>query len=103
MRKIILLSLLLLSHSAFASRLKTIEWKQISHKDSIEVFRPKTYKHKSGIIPIRFKAVIDHDIRRVVSVMADNSRKHEWIPNTKVVKELDVEEELENWKKFVWQ
>ncbi|MCO4794455.1 MAG: hypothetical protein KC493_12115 [Bacteriovoracaceae bacterium] len=74
---------------AYASRLRTIEWKEISSKDEIVVYRPEKFKHDSGVIPIKFKARINHNILRVISVLADNKRKTEWMPHAKIVKEIE--------------
>lgn len=90
MKKLIMLiALVLLSQSSIASELRKIKWKEISNKDDIVVYRPLDFKHESGIVPIRFEAIINHNITRVLSVLADNQRKVEWIPRASKVVELE--------------
>jgi len=86
---LVLLSLTFFSLDLQASKLRDIEWKEISNKDGISVFRPKEYKHDSGMIPIKFKAILNHDIVRVLSVLANEDRKTEWMPNAKKIKVLE--------------
>ena len=83
--------ILLFASMAHGSELKGINWKEISNKDGISIFKPVDYKHSSGIVPIRFKAKINENISKVLSVLSDNSRKVEWLPNAKEVKVLEQE------------
>lgn len=83
------LILLVVSFSVYPSQLRSIKWKEISNKDGIIVFKPVDYKHDSGLVPIKFKAVINHDIVKVLSVLADENRKTEWMPNLNGIKVLD--------------
>ena len=86
---LICLSLFVTCFSAHASKLRDIDWKEISNDNGITVFRPINYKHDSGLIPIRFKAVIDFDIVRVLSVLSDEKRKPEWLPSLNSIKVLE--------------
>ncbi len=61
--------------TANASQLRTIKWKISSNKDNISIFTPVNYKHKSGLIPIRFKATLNHNVSRVLSVFVDEKIK----------------------------
>lgn len=85
--------MLVLSNASIAdiikSKLRTIEWKEISSENGITVYSPKSYDHKSGLVPIRFKALIKHNISKVITVLADNKRKSEWLPNLKITKLLE--------------
>lgn len=86
---IVFISIFFHSSLSFASQLKEIEWKQVSDKDGIIIYRPLNYKHSSGIVPIRFKAKLSENISKVLTVLSDNSRKVEWLPNAKEVKVLE--------------
>lgn len=85
--------MLLFSNASIAdiikSKLRSIEWKEISSENGITVYSPKSYDHKSGLVPIRFKALIKHNISKVITVLADNKRKSEWLPNLKTTKLLE--------------
>lgn len=71
------------------SKLRSIEWSEISSKDEIFIYKPKSFNHKSGFVPIKFKAIIKHRIDRVLSVLANEKRKLEWLPALKKVKLLE--------------
>lgn len=87
---IICISLFVLCSDIYASsKLRDIQWQEISNKEGITVFRPIEYKHDSGLVPTRFKAVINHDIVKVLSVLSDEDRKTEWMPNLNGIKILD--------------
>ena len=78
--------LLLSSNSWAISKLQDIKWKEVSGKDGITVYQPLNYQHDSGLVPIRFKTVINHNILRVLSVLSDDSRKQQWLPRLKQTK-----------------
>jgi hypothetical protein len=88
MKKILLFTILI-STFVQASELRELEWQQISSKDGITVFRPTKYDHESGIVPIRFKATLKHKIDRVLSVLSDDDRKPEWMPNAKTIQKVE--------------
>jgi hypothetical protein len=69
--------------------LENIQWKIHTNKEKIEVYLPKDYKHPSGLVPVRFKATIDYPLSKVLSVLADNSRKMEWIPKLEEAKMIE--------------
>lgn len=83
-----LLLFLMLFSNSYASELSDIKWKEISNHDQIQVYIPKSYEHKSGLVPIRFKAVLKHPIERVLAVLADETRKMEWVPKANEVRIL---------------
>jgi hypothetical protein len=83
------ISLIVTISTAKASKLRDVEWKEISNKEGISVFQAVKFKHNSGIVPIRFKAVLNHDIVRVLSVLADEKRKPEWLPSLNKIKVLE--------------
>tara|TARA_Y100000296_G_scaffold82387_1_gene111418 strand:- start:131 stop:799 length:669 start_codon:yes stop_codon:yes gene_type:complete len=85
----LLLSLIFISNIFAASKLRDVNWKVIKEKDGITVFEPVKYEHPSGLIPIRFKATLNYDISRVLTVLADDKRKHEWMPNLKESKVVE--------------
>lgn len=90
MKKYLLLfCLFFICSDIYASKLRDIDWEEISSKDGITVFRALNYKHNSGIVPIRFKAVLNHDIVKVLSVLADEYRKPEWLPDLQGIKVLE--------------
>lgn len=72
-----------------ASKLRTIEWEKLSDKNQITVFTPVSFQHGSGLVPIKFKATMDHDVVKVLSALADNERKLEWLPNLEEVQVLE--------------
>ncbi len=71
------------------SKLRSIEWKEISNHNGILVYRPTTFDHNSGLVPIKFKAVIKHPIGKVLTVLANEKRKLEWMPKLKEIKLLE--------------
>jgi hypothetical protein len=76
-----LICFITLTSNAFSeSLLKKIKWKLHSDEDGIEIYTPVDYKHPSGLVPIKFKTIINHDISKVVTVLADNDRKTQWLP-----------------------
>lgn len=84
--------MMLISSHSFAnetSKLRELNWKEISHKDGITVFKPESFDHSSGLVPIRFMATLNYDIAKVLSVLADESRKLEWIPNLEEIKLIE--------------
>lgn len=89
MKKILLLLFSFLSLEVSASQLKTIEWELNKEDNGIRVYKPKNYTHSSGIVPIRFKATLKHNISKVLTVLSDNTRKKEWMPSVKLIKELE--------------
>lgn len=58
----------------------TIEWKLHKKENNISVFLAKK-KHKSGLVPIRAQMILNHDMEKVITVVADNTRKKEWVPS----------------------
>lgn len=75
--------LLLFSFNSYASIFEEIDWKLIDDKKGINVYRPDKYKHPSGLIPIRFRATINHDVRKVLTALVDESHKLNWVPKLK--------------------
>jgi hypothetical protein len=66
-----------------SSKLRSIQWEEVSNKEGITVFKAKNFDHDSGLIPIKFKAQINSKIEKVLSVLADEKRKLEWMPRLK--------------------
>ena len=85
-----LLFLFLYSSAQAESELMKIKWKIHSEKEGIKIYTPVEYKHKSGLIPIKFKTVIKEKFSKVVTVLADNKRKIEWMPYLKETKTIEV-------------
>lgn len=81
--------LISLSHTAGAISLRDLKWKQLSQDDGITVFTPLNFSHESGMVPIKFHTTLDHSVLKVLSVLADEKRKVEWVPKTKVVKIIE--------------
>ena len=76
-----LLGFLALTSNAFSeSLLEKIKWELHSNEDGIKIYTPVKYEHPSGLVPIKFRTVINHDISKVVTVLADNDRKTQWLP-----------------------
>lgn len=91
--KSIILSLIfssILGHATEGtSKLRSITWEEVSNKEGITVFRPKDFDHSSGLVPIKFKAKIYSKIEKVLSVLADEKRKLEWLPKLKKIELLE--------------
>ncbi len=88
MLKIIFL-ILFCSTQILASELKEIDWQISSEGDDFKIYIPKDYKHASGLVPIKFGVTLPHNIARVLSVLSDNKRKTEWIPNARKIKQIE--------------
>lgn len=72
---------MLITFKAYSkSELKTIKWKLHSDDEGIKIYTPLKYEHKSGLVPIKFKTTIKENIAKVVTVLADNVRKTQWLP-----------------------
>lgn len=96
MKKSLLFLTFIISNILWAnetSKLRSIAWEEISHKEDIKVYVPQNYFHGSGLLPIRFEAKLNFEISKVLTVLADNKRKTEWIPRGKVVKMLEKKSE----------
>lgn len=71
--------------------LRDVEWIEHTNKKRIQVYVPKNFKHPSGLVPVRFKAILDYPLSKVLTVLADNTRKKEWVPkltSSKVIEEV---------------
>jgi hypothetical protein len=84
-----LLLIFLISPNIFAVSLRDIEWKEVINEDGITIYKPKKFEHDSGVVPLRFKAIIHHNISRVLTVLSDNKRKLEWFPDLEDLKLID--------------
>ena len=90
MRHIFIFTLFLtFSLQISAQNLRQIKWVELSKKNGAIVYTPESYTHDSGLIPIRFVGVINHNIYKVLSVLTDHSRKHFWVPRLKYAKVLE--------------
>lgn len=78
-----------------ASMLRDIKWRVLKDHKGITVYEPVNYQHPSGLIPLKFKATLDHNISKVLTVLADDTRKTEWMPNLKESKVVE-RKSLEN-------
>lgn len=75
--------------SKHSSRLREIDWKLLSDEEGIKVYTPTNYLHHSGLVPIRFKTIVNYNVSKVLTVLADNDRKKEWLPNLAQVTPLE--------------
>ena len=57
-----------------------IVWELHSEDNNISIFLAKE-KHKSGLLPMRAKMILNYDMEKVITVVADNTRKREWVPS----------------------
>ena len=55
------------------------EWHILSSNEVVTIYEGK--QHASGIIPIKFHAVINYPPSRVRSVLSATKRRPEWVPN----------------------
>jgi len=56
-----------------------LDWKIVSSNDVITVYEGD--KHDSGIVPIKFHAILDYSPSKVRTVLSDTTRRPEWVPN----------------------
>jgi hypothetical protein len=89
MNKLTLILLFIISPNLYSAKLSSIDWKLKTEKDEIKVFNPVSYKHPSGLVPLRFKAVLNYNISKVLSVLDDGERKQEWMPSIRKIIELE--------------
>ena len=85
----ILLAWIYANANATSSPLKELKWTKIKDQAGIQVYIPTEYSHASGLVPIRFKATLKFPVWRVLSVLADDKRKTEWLPRSKEVKLIE--------------
>lgn len=64
---------------SFANQFDQYDWKVFRENNNITVYKAKS-EHKSGLVPIRARSVINHSLAKVISAMSDADRKVEWIP-----------------------
>ncbi|MBT6447691.1 MAG: hypothetical protein HOK38_02975 [Flavobacteriaceae bacterium] len=79
---IILPFTLLLIQNSFSFVAPKFDWKIASQTDGVIIYKAKK-DDKSGIIPIKFQTDLNYSPSRVLAVLADSSRKTEWIPKLK--------------------
>ena len=85
------------SHSYSAREFEKIDWKQIQDKNGVKVYKPIDYKHSTGLVPIRFVAIINHNISKILTVLDNTADKLSWMPNLKEVfdyKVIDFKEKI---------
>jgi hypothetical protein len=70
---------LALSFNAFCFEAPKFDWKVASQKKGVIIYKAEK-DEKSGIIPIKFQTDLDYPPSRVLAILADSSRKIEWIP-----------------------
>ena len=80
---------------ALASELRSIEWSEISNENGVEVFAAKGFNHESGLVPIKFKTTLNDSTARVLTVLADNKRKMEWVPRAVEARTLERKSETD--------
>lgn len=97
--KILLLSWLFAGHHGICAAeevVETFEWRVITKTDTVTVYEGK--KHKSGIIPIKFDAIINFPPARVRSVLSDTERRPDWVPKlveARIIERVDQNEKTE--------
>lgn len=95
---------IILSGSSFSkSKLTKIPWKLFTDKDGIEIFTPKSYTHETGIVPIKFKTIINHHISKVVTVLADDERKTQWLPKLKGSKTIEIQSKTKAITYYIYE
>jgi hypothetical protein len=85
------------------SQLSAISWELFTDKDRIEIFTPTEYTHETGIVPIKFKTIINQNISKVVSVLADDQRKVQWLPKLKSSKLIETLSETKAITYYVYK
>ena len=84
-----ILVVFMISNHLWASKLKEIKWQELSKEDDITTYQPQSFEHSSGLIPIKFKAILRHSVLKVLSVLADDKSKTQWVPNLVSAQELE--------------
>lgn len=80
MKKVILLTIAtLVSQAVSALHPDDFDWKLNREKDGIKIYSAPQHK-ETGIVPIKAQTVLNHQMPRILSVLATTERKMEWIP-----------------------
>ncbi len=80
MKKLLLTLAILLSSSSYSMHPDDFAWKLKEEKDQIKIFSAPRHD-ETGIVPIKANTVINDSLPRILSVLAETSRKKEWIPS----------------------
>lgn len=78
-----------LANDIIPSQFQNLQWEVVTEKNNVKVYSPIKFKHASGIVPVKFEGIVKHHISKVLSVMADDSRKYEWVPRAKQIIKLE--------------
>ncbi|MFT6069033.1 MAG: hypothetical protein ACJAT2_003676 [Bacteriovoracaceae bacterium] len=93
---LITLLLIFTSTKVFAISGDDFVWKIANKRNGITVF--KAEEHESGLVPIKVETILPFPPSRVLSVIADTSRKQEWVPDLMIVetvKKIDEYDKIE--------
>lgn len=64
---------------AFEVDYHKIEWKILESKNDVTVYKADKIK-EIGLVPIKFITPLPYPPAKVLTVLADSNRKHEWVP-----------------------
>ncbi|MGK0367833.1 MAG: hypothetical protein ACI9QD_000972, partial [Thermoproteota archaeon] len=76
--------------------LKMHKWVEIKNEDGIKIYKDEN--NKADLILLKAESTFNGDILRIVSVLANNKRKDEWLPNyggSKTLKLINTLERIE--------
>ncbi len=93
---LILLSLISGNQSLASADLSQVAWQPLSERDGIKVFRWETAD--SPLFAFKGEAHIDASIAKVAQVLADTSRRKEWVPSlieAKIIRQISEKERIE--------
>lgn len=74
-----------------------LKWEVAYSKKGVKVYKAEK-DEKSGIVPIKFETIIDSPPSRVLAVLADSTRKTEWIPHLKHAHTVKKFSEMEKYE-----
>lgn len=74
------LILFLIHIQTYALSQNDFEWQLSEEKGTIKVYNSDVHK-STGIVPIKATNILNHSMPKILSVIADVTRKKEWVPN----------------------
>ncbi|MCO4793790.1 MAG: hypothetical protein KC493_08765 [Bacteriovoracaceae bacterium] len=84
MKQIFSLIILIIFHTSAHS---SVDWKLIENKKGLKLYSGP--KSETGIYPFKAIFTVNHVLEHVVMVLADTSKKTEWVPRMSVSKTLE--------------
>ncbi len=64
---------------SFSFQVPKLDWEISSEKNGVTIYKAEK-DEKTGIVPIKFKTILNYPPSRVLAILANAKRKKEWIP-----------------------